>query len=96
MAHPHGYANYTARPKGAVTPEEAVAAEMERGYGRPMMGEGPGMDASAMHEGAERPAYEAQEGDEDMEGMEGMDGADNDALAAIVLDLLRRRQGGGA
>lgn len=93
MAHPQGYANYNARPKGAISPEEAVAAEMERGYGRPMMGEGPGMDESAMHEGAEDPMYEAQEGDE---GMEGMDGAGNDDLASIVLELLRRRQGGGA
>lgn len=84
MAHPQGFGNYAARPKGAVTPEEAVAAEMERGYGPPMM------DESPMHEAAELPAYEAQEGDE------GMEDAGNDELAAIVLDLLRRRQGGGA
>lgn len=62
---PHGFGNYAARPKGALTPEDALA----------MQG---------------RPGAEALEG-EGMDEMDDMGGEDE--LEAVVLELLRRRQG---
>lgn len=100
MASPHGYTNYARRAPADLTPEQRVALELERSRGDAYApsGDGPGPDDSAMHEGAESPAFEGQEDDEMEEGMSnGMsdeeDGASQeDALALLIAELMRREQ----